>query len=420
MADAVHAIVVDRLAKRYRLGAMAGRPTLAEAITGLARKAFSPAEPAIETSPEFWALRDVSFKIALGETVGIVGANGAGKSTLLKILSRVTEPTSGSVRLRGRVGSLLEVGIGFHPELSGRDNIQFAGAVLGMSRAEIRKRFDEIVEFAEIGAFIDTPVKRYSSGMYMRLAFAVAAHLESEILLVDEVLAVGDMRFQQKCLARMEDVANEGRTVLFISHNLLAIESICPRSIWISHGVVAADGETGDVLARYRNESAPETSSDISWSDLASAPGDDRVRLRRATVAPADGSPREAITVKRSFNLTFDFEILDVRREVNVSVYVTNQDGTVVFSAGPAEKPRAYEPGRYRDTFRVPGSLMNDGTYSITVEAWSAGERILSLSNLLSVDILDSDEGRFGWYGKWEGVVRPDLAWTRDGPLQGS
>ena len=249
------AIEVNQLGKKYRLGHSAGRNgapyrTLREDLLDGVRRMFAPRQR--ELQPEFWALKDVSFEVQTGEVLGIIGRNGAGKSTLLKILSRITEPTVGTVRIKGRVASLLEVGTGFHPELTGRENIFLNGAILGMTRAEIRAKFDEIVAFAESEKFLDTPVKRYSSGMYIRLAFAVAAHLEPEILIIDEVLAVGDAQFQKKCLGKMQDVAtHDGRTILFVSHNMSAVSSLCQRGLLLELGQVAATGPVEDVIRKY-------------------------------------------------------------------------------------------------------------------------------------------------------------------------
>lgn len=298
MSEAV--IRVEGVSKRYRLGEVQPRfPTLRDALTASARRAgamvFSPLRSFRERTPDetFWALRDVSFEVEQGEVVGIIGGNGAGKSTLLKILSRITEPTEGRVVIQGRVGSLLEVGTGFHPELTGRENTFLNGAILGMTRSEIARKFDEIVAFAEVERFIDTPVKHYSSGMYLRLAFAVAAHLEPEILIVDEVLAVGDASFQKKCLGKMGDVARQGRTVLFVSHNMDAVQRLCTRTLMLERGRVVAEGLTESVVSRYlsRNQgpAGPET-----WLNLQNAArsGSGEVRFVAARYAgdPTAGS----------------------------------------------------------------------------------------------------------------------------------
>jgi lipopolysaccharide transport system ATP-binding protein len=261
MSERDVAIRADGVGKRYRLGELSGGyELLTEAIAKRARSLRRPREP----REEFWALRDIDFEVERGETFGIIGHNGAGKSTLLKVLSRVTPPTTGRIDVSGRVGALLEVGTGFNPELTGRENVFLNGAILGMGRAEIARKFDEIVEFAEVERFIDTPVKRYSSGMYLRLAFAVAAHLEPEILIVDEVLSVGDLAFQEKCLGRMERVAGEGRTVLFVSHNLTAVQALCPRSLLLSGGRKVTEGPTPDVIAEYVSSVRTESSGDLS------------------------------------------------------------------------------------------------------------------------------------------------------------
>lgn len=273
MSDPI--ITVENLGKRYSLRHEAKAPyqTLREALAGKARQLFSTGKPDShsQTREDFWALRDVSFSIERGDVVGIIGRNGAGKSTLLKILSRITEPTTGRIRLGGRVASLLEVGTGFHPELSGRENIFLNGAVLGMTKAEIRTHFDEIVAFAEVERFLDTPVKHYSSGMYMRLAFAVAAHLNPEILIVDEVLAVGDSRFQNKCLTRMRSVAHEGRTVLFVSHNMGAVQSLCKKGLLLNQGSLLASGPVQDVIAQYQNHAA-NVGDGLSRKNIRNAP----------------------------------------------------------------------------------------------------------------------------------------------------
>ena len=288
------AIRVENLSKTYRLGTRSGYHRLSEALYGLGRAAASlPGRLRRQTSAgggpsdDFRALKDVSFEVRRGEVVGIIGRNGAGKSTLLKILSRITEPTTGRVGLRGRVGSLLEVGTGFHPELTGRENISLNGAVLGMSRAEIRRRFDEIVAFAELEQFLDTPVKRYSSGMYVRLAFAVAAHLEPEILIVDEVLAVGDAQFQKKCLGKLGDVAKSGRTVLFVSHHLAAISTLCQRGVLLREGRVASVGDAHEVVQQYL--AGARVTSERTLQDRGDRRGDGRLRFVRCRLEGAPG-----------------------------------------------------------------------------------------------------------------------------------
>jgi lipopolysaccharide transport system ATP-binding protein len=407
------AIVVDGLTKRYRLGEAGGR-TLREALsTGVRRLARRRAG---QERRDFWALDGVSFEVDLGQIVGVVGNNGAGKSTLLKILSRITEPTSGSARYQGRIGSLLEVGTGFHPELSGRDNIYLNGAILGMSRKEIARRFDEIVAFAETEAFIDTPVKRYSSGMYLRLAFAVAAHLDTEILFVDEVLAVGDVAFQKKCLTRMGEVAHGGRTVLFVSHNLTAVQSLCQRVIWLQGGKIAGDGPSRDVLSRYlRASTGFGSSTDRNWR-AGEGPSGGEVEVRRACIAPIDGDSGAPIAVDTSFAVDFSLLVKSAGAPIAVSLQLYDERGLLIFDAGPPGPPEPWAEGMHRVRCEIPRNLLNDGSYRLGVEVREAGASVLCVPDLLHFDVVDSEAERHGWYGKWPGILRPSFAWTREAP----
>ena len=306
MEDVV--IKVEGIGKRYKVAQREAYQTLRETLV---RQAKAPLQwmrknrEATEKKNGYWALRDVNFEVRRGEVMGLVGRNGAGKSTLLKILSRITEPTTGHVDLWGRVGSLLEVGTGFHNELSGRDNIYFSGSMLGMRKAEIDRKFDEIVAFAEIDRFLDTPVKRYSSGMYMRLGFAIAAHLEPEILLVDEVLAVGDTAFQKKCMGKMDEVASHGRTILFVSHNLAAIQSLCQRTVWIDGGQVAGVGPTRDIVENYLASSASKSDTD-DLRERQDRTGDGTARITAVTIEATDGSP--VLRTNSPMKLTITYE----------------------------------------------------------------------------------------------------------------
>jgi lipopolysaccharide transport system ATP-binding protein len=312
------AIEVNGLGKRYQINLdQAGYMLLTERITerlkALGRR---------QKTQEFWALRDVDFEVKRGETMGIVGHNGAGKSTLLKVLSRITPPTEGEARLRGRVGALLEVGTGFHPELTGRENVFLNGAILDMRRQEIQKRFDEIVEFADVGPFIDTPVKRYSSGMQMRLAFSVAAHLEPEILIIDEVLSVGDLAFQEKCLGRMETAAGEGRTVVFISHNLASVRGLCDRAIMLSGGRIVASGDASDVVDTYVSDMLAD--SQTSLRDRENRVGDGRVRLTDLRLEQG-GEMIDSPASGKDFDIVVSFETADrvPMRGVNFGIVIT-------------------------------------------------------------------------------------------------
>jgi lipopolysaccharide transport system ATP-binding protein len=329
------AIRVTNLSKLYRIGVAERQPqSLGVLARGLFSSPFAYLQRMLRPPTEqetLWALRDVSFEVKRGEVVGIIGRNGAGKSTLLKILSRITEPTEGRAEIHGRVGSLLEVGTGFHPELTGRENIYLNGAILGMKRAEIDRKFDEIVAFAEIERFLDTPVKRYSSGMYVRLAFAVAAHLEPEILLVDEVLAVGDASFQKKCLNKMQDVGQEGRTVLFVSHNMPAITRLCPRTVLLENGKVVQDGPSQRAISIYL-ESGHGTTAIREWTDLSKAPGNKVVRLCAVRIRKEDGQITDSVDIRRPVRIEMEYEVLEPGYVLVPNYHLTNEEGVHVFA----------------------------------------------------------------------------------------
>lgn len=414
-------IKVANVSKQYRLGVRQETySTLRDAFTGALRAPLKRLRRAGSDDAEtMWALKDVSFEVFPGEAMGIIGRNGAGKSTLLKILSRITEPTSGRVELYGRIGSLLEVGTGFHPELSGRENIFLNGAVLGMKRKEIAAKFDEIVAFAEIDRFLDTPVKHYSSGMYMRLAFAVAAHLEPEILLIDEVLAVGDARFQAKCLGKMGDVASAGRTVLFVSHNMPAVQGLCKRVIWLRDGEIAEAGEPGRIVQNYLGEGVTSETMEKVWDDPATAPGNDQVRLRRVCVRPVDGSALDAITVQTPLMLEFEYWNLEPDARLNLSLHLYDQAGTTVFNTAPVHEPlwhgRQFPVGLFRSVCYIPGELLNDGLHRVLLLVVKDESVVIySHKDVLAFEVNDAIERRGLWYGKWEGAVRPNLEWKTE------
>lgn len=408
-------IRTEGLGKQYRIGALRGRPrSFREAIVRTATAPWRRRE-----APELvWALRDLSLEVAHGEVLGIIGRNGSGKSTLLKLLSRITTPTTGYAELRGRVGSLLEVGTGFHPELTGRDNVYLNGSILGLDRASIARRFDEIVAFAEVERFIDTPVKRYSSGMYLRLAFAVAAHLEPEILLVDEVLAVGDAAFQRKCLGRMGHAALEGRTVLFVSHNMTAVQGLCARAIWLDKGGLREVGSPGAVVSRYLQDAAA-TCPHQSWPDAELAPGNDRVRLRAARAHPAVGDPEGPITTHSPVLLEFEYWNLRDGARLSLTVHLTNEDGVLVLAAGPVAgrdwQPRALPRGLFRDTCLIPGDLLNDGLHRVEILVVDRDvDLVYRHMDALVFEVRDTPDLRGSWFGKWKGAVRPILDWTTE------
>lgn len=406
------AIQAEQLSKQYLITAEKHRhDTLADQLADQVRSLFRKRTAGSSNRRPFWALQDVSFSIRQGELVGIVGHNGAGKSTLLKILSRITRPSSGRAQLFGRVGSLLEVGTGFHPELSGRENIYLNGAVIGMKRHEINQRFDEIVDFSEVGPFLDLPVKRYSSGMYVRLAFAVAAHLEPEILLVDEVLAVGDSGFQKKCLGKIGSVAQGGRTVIFISHNMNAVNSLCDRVLWVDKGRLVDDGPSAQVVTRYL---AAATDADQcleeSWEDPDVAPGSDDVRLRRIRLLHQDGDTAEPLTMQTPFRLEIEFWNLAPGRQLHTTIHLYTQEGIIAFTTGS----RAGQPlpaGLYRSTGYFPGNLLNSGIHRFVLLVVRDGNTVvLRHESRIPITILDLRQSA-GCYGREPGVVQPSLHW---------
>jgi lipopolysaccharide transport system ATP-binding protein len=364
-----------------------------------------------------WALKDISFAVKPGEVLGIIGKNGAGKSTLLKILSRITEPSSGRARINGRVGSLLEVGTGFHPELTGRENIYLSGAILGMHRAEIDRKFDEIVAFAETGKFLDTPVKRYSSGMYVRLAFAVAAHLEPEVLLVDEVLAVGDLAFQKKCLGKMGNVAKEGRTVLFVSHNMVAVQNLCDRVLWLHESELKGEGPTNEVISQYLAVSYKAVTEQI-WNNIETAPGNDRVRIHRIRIRPVDGEPTDHISMDAPLLVEIEYWNLLQDARLHISLHFYNEQQIVAFTSNsnetdPVTGSKELSTGLYQSTCHIPGNLFNAGTHRIMLLFLRDTSKITyRMEDALSFEVLDLSDRPGTWYGKEPGVVRPKLSWT--------
>lgn len=358
------AVSVEGLGKAYSIqgapDASAPRPSLVHRIAARAglRLAGGP-----HTRP-FWALRDINIEIKQGERVGIIGRNGAGKSTLLKILSRVTQPTEGRARLRGRVSSLLEVGVGFHPELSGRDNVYLNAAILGLKRVEIDRVFDAIVDYSGVGAFIDSPLKHYSSGMQVRLAFAVVSHLDPEIVIVDEVLAVGDATFQRKSIGRMQEVADEGRTVLFVSHSMASVRTLCSRGIYIDGGRIVADGPVAEVIEKYIGSTIDNSSSEALFPDN---PKKNAV-IRRAAVVGRSGQPRARFGLDEEIVIEIDY-ILKERIRDGMAIAAVSRDGNILFQTHDTDKNDALllgrEPGYYRARFPIPRRLFTAGTYSV-------------------------------------------------------
>lgn len=425
LANSVHtspmSIQVEQVAKKYRIqtGKQTYR-TLAERLQGGMSKLLPfGSRRRRETETEVWPLKGISFRVQQGEVVGIIGRNGAGKSTLLKILSRIIDPTSGRAELHGRVGTLLEVGTGFHPELTGRDNIYLSGILLGMRRQEIDARFDEIVEFSGIGPYLDTPVKRYSSGMYVRLAFAVGAHLEPEILIVDEVLAVGDFEFQSKCLRKMQEVSDHGRTVLFVSHDMSAVSRLCPRSILLEQGRILADGPTTDVLGAYLHAGSHPAGA-VEWRERAAAPGNDYVRLRAARVRDRYGAVVGTIEIREPFTIELEYEVLRPGLRLAPHVGVMTDRGERLFLAYEVNQPWDGQPravGRYTSRALVPGNLLTDGQYYVSAfcYAYETKDVNIEMNEVLAFQIIDTLQpgGARGYMpGRIPGAIRPLLQWN--------
>jgi lipopolysaccharide transport system ATP-binding protein len=430
------AIRAEELGKEYRIGgaARASYTTLRETLTNalstashrLRRFAGQRTRSAVHhggpSRNRFWALKDLTFDVRAGEVVGIIGRNGAGKSTLLKIISRITEPTRGEVRVYGRVGSLLEVGTGFHPELTGRENIILNGAILGMTRREILKKFDAIVDFAEVERFVDTAVKHYSSGMYLRLAFAVAAHLEPEVLLVDEVLAVGDAAFQKKCLGKMHDVSKDGRTILFVSHNLPAITGLCDRVILLDEGTIRQVGDPHHVVSTYLTAGL-STTAEREWTDSETAPCGEVARLRAVRIRTEDGQIAESVDIRQPIRIELEFEVLKPGYRLMPHFWLTNEAGIEIFSThdvDPTWRQKTRPQGRFVSTVLIPGNFLADGAVYVSAGCISVNPVVNSQFQLRDVvvfrvvDTFDTDTARGDYPGRMDGVVRPLLNWTTE------
>jgi homopolymeric O-antigen transport system ATP-binding protein len=403
----INVIRAQGLSKLYRRGLQV-EGGLRHALEGFLRSPLSVFRRKSEEN--FWALKDVSLDVKEGEVLGLIGRNGAGKTTLLKILSRITKPTAGWAEIHGRVGSLLEVGTGFHPELTGRENTFLSGAILGMSKSEITRKFDEIVAFAELEKFIDTPVKHYSSGMYVRLAFAVAAHLEPEILFVDEVLAVGDASFQKKCLGKMGSVSRQGRTIVFVSHNMTALQKLCTRVVWLDGGQVIDTGDPRKVIDHYLQTNSVANLESV-WEDNQAAPGNERVRLLSVRVIPQT-DPGEPITVHTPLRIEFTYRNYVPGMVLNVSMILNNLEEVCVFASVSDFAPRP--AGLIRHTVEIPGDFLNAGSYYLNMLiVKDASTGILFQNNVVAFEVVEG-EVVGNWYGRLPGAVRPQLKWVSE------
>ena len=439
MDDMKPAIKIENMSKRYRIGLKEEQADsfLQTAISFLKsplknyryhRSLYTfndidgnkdDCEKNSNTGDVIWALKNISVEIKSGEVVGVIGRNGAGKSTLLKILSKITSPTSGWAEIRGRVSSLLEVGTGFHPDLTGRENVYMNGTILGMRKKEIDNKFDEIVDFSGIEKFLDTPVKRYSSGMSVRLAFSVAAHLEPDILIIDEVLAVGDLDFQKKCLNKMEHVGKEGRTVLFVSHNLAAVTKLCSRAILIENGKITDDGSSGTVVNRYMTKGYTSAAK-AEWSELQTAPGKDIARLKAVRVLDQNGKETDAIDIRKDFFIQMEYYVLKSGFILLPHFGLVNADGQAVFitvDLDPEWKSKTRPKGFYTGKVRIPGNFLSEGILyvncsMITLKPSRNEFSEPSIVSFVVVDSNDGDSARGEYTGPMPGIVRPLLQWN--------
>jgi lipopolysaccharide transport system ATP-binding protein len=418
MSDTV--IRVENLGKKYIIGHQkqerytAWRDVIANRAKSLGRQLLTPfakrmPDPAVE---EFWALKDVSFEVKQGDRLGIIGRNGAGKSTLLKILSRITDPTTGRITIKGRVASLLEVGTGFHPELTGRENIYLNGAILGMNRAEIKRKFDEIVAFAEVEKFLDTPVKRYSSGMYVRLAFAVAAHLEPEILVVDEVLAVGDAQFQKKCLGKMGDVAKEGRTVLFVSHNMGAITNLCESSIFLDSGQIIFTGSASEVVSKYLDHVTERGGGEVFLEKTFSPAFFKKIAILNCN----NDKPTETVELTSGFKIYLEYDVLRPIIGLEVSFSLFDKHGSLIFYSAISKSPnfinRDHQPGHYIAEAYIPPDFLAPGIYTLTIGLDQPNIYLFDLrDNVIGFSVVDSGSREYLYAGQEIGSILVNFEW---------
>ncbi len=424
------ALRVEGLGKKYQIGTHQPYNRLSEAMTGLGKsvigmpgklinRSSSPARNSTQSESEFWALKDINFEVQEGDVVGIIGRNGAGKSTLLKILSRITEPTEGRFGVRGRVSSLLEVGTGFHPELTGRENIYLSGSVLGMTRAEIQRNFDEIVDFSGVEKFLDTPVKRYSSGMQVRLGFAVAAHLNSEILIIDEVLAVGDIEFQKKCMGKMNDVAQGGRTILFVSHNMTAISKLCSKALLIEDGTLILNDNPENVINCYVNNNNEGSPLELNWNLSKKYPGNDDVCITKFGIN-SNKDYSNQISIDDTIQFSINFRVHNSGLRLSSGIVLSSANGEIVLASANRDSA-SISPDRYFNTplstgdyvsnCEIQSNLLNASSYFVFARVYQDISKVVAETPPIMFKINDSDSMRKEFLGNWAGVIRPRLNW---------
>lgn len=417
-----YAIKVENLSKAYQISHQkrerytAMRDVLSNGAKGIANRLLRRVDSdAKHTREEFWAVNNVSFEVKQGERVGIIGRNGAGKSTLLKILSRITEPTKGRIRIKGRVASLLEVGTGFHPELTGRENIYLNGAILGMSRLEIQRKFADIVAFAEVEKFLDTPVKRYSSGMYVRLAFAVAAHLDMETLVLDEVLAVGDVAFQKKCMDKMGEVARGGRTILFVSHNMPAVRNLCSRGILLDHGAIIHDGKVTEAVQAYLSHVSSQLNNQRVWKEKE-RPGNHAFKLNSVKLKDALGLETSTVDISQEMVIELEYEVIEHGTQVRFNLVLTDDAGNYVFSSLSNQDETFYEKslptGIYVTSCQIYGHLLSPGQYSVLIAGYTSHwHDKFMVEQTIFFEAMDDGILKGDYNRMYVGAIRPKLKW---------
>jgi lipopolysaccharide transport system ATP-binding protein len=401
-------IEAENISKYYRLGVLGSRSLQQDIKEWWSGKSKKPTGTDPESRDHIWALQDINFNVSHGEVLGLIGKNGAGKSTLLKILSRITLPTTGRISGNGRIASLLEVGTGFHGELTGRENIYLNGHIMGMKKKEIERKFDEIIDFSGVARFLDTPVKRYSSGMYVRLAFAVAAHLDPEILIIDEVLAVGDAEFQLKCLEKIKSISKEeGKTILFVSHNIQTIRNTCNRALVLDKGKIITSGDSESVLASYIKITR-EQFLGTDYSNQSSQPGNEFIRIRRVELVPMYPDQNQVIDVRTNLSIHFEFNYqVEEAGFLMVNLQVFNDAGELIFEL--ASQNYSFKNGIVKGESHIPGNFLNDGLYYISIAfVRNSTTRLFYLESCLSFHVEDY-KNTGDWYGKWAGVVRPSF-----------
>ena len=414
-------VKIEHVSKMYRLG-LVGSATIQDDLKRVWYKWRGKEDPFLKIGEEnkrdavggnyVWALKDIDLEVYQGEVLGIIGKNGAGKSTLLKLLSKVTKPSTGSIKTKGRIASLLEVGTGFHPELTGRENIFLNGAILGMKKYEIKSKFDEIVDFSGCERYIDTPVKRYSSGMYVRLAFAVAAHLDPEILVVDEVLAVGDAEFQKKAIGKMKDVSEgQGRTVLFVSHNMGSINALCDNCVWMENGRIRETGKSTKIISNYLKGDKANTATSFNW-ELENRPGDSQIKLNQFRFIDKEGKTKDEFKVDEDFGIEITFEKIDKESKAGPNFLLSTQSGTKIFQSLETNSENI-KFGLNKSICWFPKHFFNTESYQLTIALTTHSPVEIHCQHDIFFDVLESNSKiiRGEYLGEMHGVLRPHLKW---------